>query len=192
MGEEAGSSGRRRSVGAMVGAAVQSPGAMEVQKSKRRYLSSDPHAYFLGIAQARSVVRRVIQIVEECAKGRGLESLPHQVLVQVFGSVAMELPVGRIAERLSISQPAASRLVKELEARGFINRHPDPDDLRIMKVRITKSGRAILRLIEGDVHEQLADFESRLAEDERAQLTSIYRAFLGISPSFQRGDSRVR
>ncbi len=122
MGEEAGSSGRRRSVGAMVGAAVQSPGAMEVQKSKRRYLSSDPHAYFLGIAQARSVVRRVIQIVEECAKGRGLESLPHQVLVQVFGSVAIArrphrgapeyLPTGRVApgERIGsarVHQPAS-------------------------------------------------------------------------------------
>lgn len=149
-----------------------------------RYLSPNPHEYFQGIALARSVVRRVFQIVDECAKERGLEGLPHQVLIQIFGSPAMELPVGRIGARLNITQSAASRIVKHLEALGFVERRDSTEDLRITNVRVTAQGRALLRLIEGDVHERMAYFARRLADEEREQLTSIFPHFLGVSPKY--------
>ncbi len=142
-------------------------------------LSRDPHKYFRGIAQARSVIRRVFQLIDECAKGRGLDSLEHQALIQVFGSIDMELPVSRLAESLNVAQPLASRLVKGLVAAGFTERLEDPADQRVTRVRITAGGRGVLRLIEGDVHERVGAFSKTLTEQQRTTVMSIFGFYVG-------------
>lgn len=144
-------------------------------------LSRDPHQYFRGIAQARSVIRRVFQLIDECAKGRGLDSLEHQALIQIFGSPTMELPVTRVAESLNVAQPLASRLVKGLVEAGYTERLDDPADQRVTRVRITEGGRGVLRLIEGDVHERVGAFSKTLTDQQRTTVMSIFGFYVGIS-----------
>ena len=71
--------------------------------------------------------------------------------------------IGTIATRMGTSRQAASQLLMTIEARGYVERIPDPNDRRAVIARHTPAGRRIL----------LAAIEVMLSiEDE-------YRAILG-------------
>ena len=40
------------------------------------------------------------------------------------------MTIGALAERLEVTQQAASKSVADLERRGYVERTPDPDDAR--------------------------------------------------------------
>jgi DNA-binding MarR family transcriptional regulator len=47
------------------------------------------------------------------------------------------LPIGALAQRLDVSQQAASKTVADLERRGYVTRTPDPADARARLVTLT-------------------------------------------------------
>jgi DNA-binding MarR family transcriptional regulator len=52
--------------------------------------------------------------------------------------------VGQVADRLGVTQQAASKQVAELEALGIVVRVPDPADSRVRHVELTPRGRDVL------------------------------------------------
>jgi DNA-binding MarR family transcriptional regulator len=59
-----------------------------------------------------------------------------------------ELSIKALAEQLELSLPTTSRAVDGLFKRGLVERHEDPEDRRVRRLRLTRSGRrAIERLI---------------------------------------------
>ena len=52
--------------------------------------------------------------------------------------------IGTIAARMGTSRQAASQLLTAIEARGYVERIPDPDDRRAVVARHTPAGRRIL------------------------------------------------
>lgn len=49
--------------------------------------------------------------------------------------------IGEIANAMLVAQPTMSSTVKRLEAKGFVEFIPDPDDRRIKRVKVTRTGR---------------------------------------------------
>ena len=49
------------------------------------------------------------------------------------------------AALLAVSKQAAIKVVDEMEARGFVGRHPDPSDRRVKLLRLTEKGRTVRR-----------------------------------------------
>jgi DNA-binding MarR family transcriptional regulator len=56
--------------------------------------------------------------------------------------VEADRTIGELAERMELTQQAASKSVAELEELGYLERAPDPNDGRIRRVRLSKKGRA--------------------------------------------------
>lgn len=61
--------------------------------------------------------------------------------VIVFGG---SITVGALAEAEQVRPPTISRLVKELETQGLVERLADPRDGRVHRIRATPAGRALL------------------------------------------------
>jgi DNA-binding MarR family transcriptional regulator len=53
-------------------------------------------------------------------------------------------PVGEIAENLGVTSQAVSKMVRELEALGYVSRVADPDDARVRRVGLTERGQAAI------------------------------------------------
>ena len=70
------------------------------------------------------------------------------------------LTIGALAERLGVTQQAASKSVADLERRGYVERTPDPDDARARLVGLTERGRAVIAA----AREQRAALGTELAE----------------------------
>jgi DNA-binding MarR family transcriptional regulator len=56
-----------------------------------------------------------------------------------------ERTLTELAELLDVSKQAAIKVVDEMEARGFLARHPDPGDRRVKLLRLTPKGRGVRR-----------------------------------------------
>jgi DNA-binding MarR family transcriptional regulator len=63
--------------------------------------------------------------------------------VLVFGG---ETTLGRLAAAEQVRPPTMSRLVKELEAAGLVQRRADPADARGVRLTATRKGREVLEL----------------------------------------------
>ena len=80
-----------------------------------------------------------------------------------------------LAERIEKNQNTVKALVTHLDDKGFIDRTPNPDDMRHMMLRTTERGRALVaRLTELDEHKNF-DFLGALSEAEQEDLRRMLR-----------------
>src|ERR1039458_1593870 len=70
--------------------------------------------------------------------------------------------ITELAAREGVTQPAITSLVNRLEERGWVERHGDPRDARVVLVRLTGQGR--------EVHERLRREYRALLHEEMATL----------------------
>ena len=78
-----------------------------------------------------------------------------------------------LAARLRISKQALNYQLGELERLGYIERQPDPDDLRSKRVALTPRGVAAIQVIRDSVAEQEAIWAKQLGPKAFAQLRAL-------------------
>jgi DNA-binding MarR family transcriptional regulator len=91
---------------------------------------------FAGWAMADELQRRLA--ADGYADLRFADGFVFQHLVE--GPVT----IGALAERLEVTQQAASKSVADLERRGYVARTADPDDARARLVALTSRGQAAI------------------------------------------------
>jgi DNA-binding MarR family transcriptional regulator len=81
-----------------------------------------------------------------------------------------------LATREGVTQPAMTQLIARLEDAGLVERAADPADGRVVQVRITDDGRAMLAGRRAVRAERLAGLLDRLSPDEREALAAALPA----------------
>src|SRR5262245_7022661 len=113
--------------------------------------SAEQKQYVQAVALARYVIRKVVRIVDEAARGHGFDPLVHQALLQIYGAVNEPLTVSQLAERLDVVPAFTSRLIKDLETRGLVERRRNDLDRRVTRVVATAKAGPILAQIDARV-----------------------------------------
>jgi len=159
--------------------------ASNLERHRRRRVrsrqSTDRHAYFRGVAEARFVLRKVFRLVEEEARKAGVDPLAHQALIQIYGSPAAELRISDVASRLDIAPAFCSALVKMLVQAGYVQRRRDQGDGRVIWLSITDLGRALLHRIDDGVQIHVDYFTQGLSAADREAALSIMLFYIGAS-----------
>lgn len=89
---------------------------------------------------------------------------------RVLGLLSMEpTPMRRIAQKLRCEPSNVTGIVDRLEARGLVERRPDPADRRVKIAAATQEGRSTARRLRESL-----DF----AREPLAQLTAVERSVL--------------
>src|SRR5690242_20137144 len=78
-----------------------------------------------------------------------------------------------LAARLRVSKQALNYLLGELEGLGYLERRPDPDDLRSKRIALTGRGAAAIRVIREAVGEIEAAWQQELGPTRFAQLREL-------------------
>lgn len=87
--------------------------------------------------------------------------------------------VGRIAEGLRISYPAATKAVDRLTERQLAERHRHPDDARSIHVRLTEHGYELIERLSFERRASLALVLEQLGGEKPAQMfLSLLEAFI--------------
>ena len=78
-----------------------------------------------------------------------------------------------VAAELGVSKQAVDYLLRELERLGYLEREPDPDDLRSKRIVLTDCGAAAIAVIREAVAEMEAAWATQLGAREFAQLRDL-------------------
>jgi DNA-binding MarR family transcriptional regulator len=93
----------------------------------------------------------------------------------VFRALGAEaLHLRALAGRLGMTDQGAAKIVDEMEARGYVERQPDPEDGRIKRLRLARRGRAALAA----AHRFHSQYERRLADRLGAREVATLRRVL--------------
>lgn len=92
-----------------------------------------------------------------------------------------------LAAREGVTQPAMTQLIARLQDTGLVNRTTDPDDGRVVLVRITAAGQAMLAHRRQVRAERLAGLLAGLSAADQAALVAALPAMDALSGA-QRSD----
>jgi DNA-binding MarR family transcriptional regulator len=90
--------------------------------------------------------------------------------VLVFGGART---LGELADAEQVRPPSITRIVRNLEADGLVEREPDPADRRIVRVRATDRGR---RILDEGRRRRIGDLAARLRAVDADDLDTLERA----------------
>jgi DNA-binding MarR family transcriptional regulator len=134
-----------------------------------------------GLLHELSALTLPMMWVLRQAAVRALEPLGLRPLkALVLGMVAERTRTpGELAELLDTTPPMMSGLIADLEERGLIERRPDPDDRRRVRLELTEAG--------ADTTERIAEFWvdagrtqlQDLSDDDLRHLIAVYRKIVG-------------
>ncbi|WIX89733.1 MarR family transcriptional regulator [Amycolatopsis sp. DG1A-15b] len=126
-------------------------------------------ALFAGWAMTDEVQRRLA--------GQGFGDLRFNDGVVIQHVLAAPLSITALAERMGITQQAASKAVADLERRGLLRRDPDPADARTKLLHLTDHALAAVeatRVLRRELQEELvAEYGTERVDDARALLAAI-------------------
>jgi DNA-binding MarR family transcriptional regulator len=140
---------------------------------------------FVGYAYADHVAERV-----EAAGFLGLR-FSHGFVFQHL--IARDCTVGELAERMAVTQQAASKAVAELERLGYVERASDAGDARVRRIRLSARGRGAVAAARRTRARLERRLETRLGARSLAQARALLAqalAALGGAPAVRR--RRVR
>ena len=119
------------------------------------------------------VARKIHYAVDEVFKAYGI-TVEQWVALKTIAEYE-PLCQKTLAEKIEKNQNTVKALVTHLDDKGFIDRTPNPDDMRHMMLRTTERGRALVaRLTELDEHKNF-DFLGALSEAEQEDLRRMLR-----------------
>ena len=111
-------------------------------------------------------------------------------LLHQLEDATRELTLKEAAELVPLSLPAASRTVDDLVRRGMVERHEDVEDRRMKRVRLTETGRAVIRQLNAARLNGLEQFTQTLNDDERQALAGALEQLLQRAPTSPSADRK--
>jgi DNA-binding MarR family transcriptional regulator len=88
-------------------------------------------------------------------------------------SSSPSLTMGELSNALSVPLSTATRVVSILVDEGHLQRFPDPDDRRVVRVSFTDGGSTLYKFIDGRISERVRMIASHLTEVELADLLRL-------------------
>lgn len=121
--------------------------------------------------------------VQRRLAGRGFGDLRFNDGVVIQHVLAAPLSITALAERMGVTQQAASKAVADLERRNLVRREPDPGDARTKLLHLTEHAHHAVeatRALREDLQEELlAEYGAENVEDARKLLASIIGRYGG-------------
>ncbi len=116
-----------------------------------------------------AVRRRMLERLHE----HGFDDLDaaHLTVLQYPGPQGMR--PSDLAVQLRISKQALNYLLGQLESGGYIERRPDPDDLRSKRIVLTKRGTKVAHVIREAVAEMEATWSKQLGPERFERLRGL-------------------
>jgi len=112
--------------------------------------------------------------LRDCCAPAGV-TVPQYTALSVFRAQGA-LSNAQLATRTMVSPQSANEMVKQMEAKGWIERSPDPSHGRIIQIQLTRAGHDILGQCDGKVRDVELRMFPDLTPDERTQLYVSLRA----------------
>lgn len=113
-------------------------------------------------------------------RGHGAVRPAHGVVFQFLDDSGTTVSV--LAERAQMTKQSMAELVRHLEAHGYVERVPDPQDRRAKLVRTTSRGKGVFAVVREFVLELDAELDERFGAARVRRLRADLEALRGMAP----------
>jgi DNA-binding MarR family transcriptional regulator len=134
-----------------------------------------PGPDYEALLSFRTALRRFNRWSEQQAQAVGLTHAQHQLLLAVKGHPDSRGPtIGDVASYLLLRHHSAVELINRAQAGGFVERHRDGDDARVVRLQLTDQGRSCIEKL------------THLHVEELQQLAPLLRHVIDANEQRQR------
>lgn len=136
--------------------------------------------------------RRFRRMMEHTLAEHGLTYEEWSVLnvLHVAGPPFRAAP-GKIARRLELTSGAMTARLDKLEAAGLVQRKPDPEDRRGLRVQLTDAGKKAYQKAVGAQAEKEAFVAAALTDREKDELNALLRRLMLQFESIEPDDHKL-
>lgn len=144
----------------------------------------EPRYFLLGRMRAieRAAHRAMLEAIQEA--GYPYLRMPHIALMAHMTTEGLRIT--EFADLMQVTKSAASQLVSWLEARGLVERVPDPADRRATLVRATSAADAGFRAARHRYAEIEDEWERAIGMEGLAKLAAMLGEMASLRPSKRR------
>lgn len=125
---------------------------------------------FLNLLRTHAVLA---SLMNRLFKAHGLTDSSYNVLRILRGAHPDRLRCSDVRDRMVVPGPDVTRLVDRLAARGLVERSADAQDQRVVRVGITRKGRAALDRLDEPVLQLHRDQLGHLSRSDLAALSDL-------------------
>ena len=120
-------------------------------------------------------LRRIIRATDlhskQLYKTAGL-TIPQVVVLRSIRDMG-EVTTGQISDQVNLSQSTVTSILDRLESRLLIERYRSVADRRVVHLRLTKEGRAVLRKAPSLLHERFVEAFDALKPARQSQIVDV-------------------
>lgn len=103
---------------------------------------------------------------------------PGEIMVLYFISMNIKddspgLMVSEISGKLNVTSPTVTHHINNLEARQLVERQPDPNDRRVVRIRLSDKGKQFIQRINEARLMMFVDLVKHLGEEESLHLVAL-------------------
>jgi DNA-binding MarR family transcriptional regulator len=125
----------------------------------------------------RTHARLLRHLDRQLSDEQGLLTSSYEVLLRLVEAPRGTMRMKDIADSLLLSRSGLSRVVDELERKGFVVRQACPSDARGTEAVITRSGRSAFRKAQNShLRSVRVEFLDKLSEKQLQQLADVWTA----------------
>jgi DNA-binding MarR family transcriptional regulator len=125
-------------------------------------------------AEIAAGMERLVRLFRSISTADGLSLTAAATLATLERSGSSRLTL--LAVKEGVTQPAMTQLIARLQDSGLVDRATDPSDGRVVQVRVTDEGRALLARRRAARAERLAVILDQLSPDQLAALEAALPA----------------
>jgi DNA-binding MarR family transcriptional regulator len=125
----------------------------------------------------RTHARLLRHLDRQLTDEQGLPTSSYEVLLRLAEAPGGSMRMKDIADSLLLSRSGLSRVVDELERKGYVARQPCASDARGTEAVITRSGRGAFRKAQSShLRNVRAEFLDKLSEEQLRRLGEVWTA----------------
>lgn len=118
---------------------------------------------FEALAAFRFAIRSYLRFSEETVRAHGISPQQYQLMLALAGFPGRDwASVKELAERLQLKHHSVVELINRAQQQDLVERTPDPDDARAVRVQLTAEGERVLGLLSALHREELRRMGSAL------------------------------
>ena len=92
----------------------------------------------------------------------------------------VQVKISDMSDRLGIPRPGVTRTVKDMVAKGYLQKSAAPEDGRITYISLTEAGKALSHKYDENYFSSLSPYLSEISEEEADQMIQTIEKFYEI------------
>lgn len=123
------------------------------------------------------IAKRIVETLPELPKGMKPR---HIHVLDAIDEIRINHAACRVSDvsiKLNITMPSITKLIKELEALGMLEKYADEEDRRVTLLCLTDKGQACVKRHVHDLHSKWAEAMGDVSDEQVIEVISIIEQF---------------